>query len=352
MLHFTKGRNDSMNYNPNEYKFYDIKKAPFKIHGLYEASQSDSYVRLDPAVGKNTSACVADRMWHTTGGRLRFRTDSDSIVLKAGGLRDTAYCNGFDFYVEIEGKDIFLGHLTGEPSENGNYHIDSCLDVGKGDKEITVYFPVMGGVKSVEIGLKTDSSVKEHRPYKHTRPMLYYGSSITQGAAVQRGGLTYQAFVSREFDSDFINLGFAEGCKAEDAMTDYICKFDPEIFVLDYDHNTPSAEYLKSTHEKTFLKFRKEHPATPVIIMSKPDFNLLDKSQVDRRIIIMQTYINAVNSGDNNVYFIDGYTMFSGDMREECTVDGCHPNDIGAKRMAQALIGTVRQIYKKAQFGL
>ena len=38
--------------------------------------------------------------------------------------------------------------------------------------------------------------------------------------------------------------------------------------------------------------------------------------------------------GDRNVYFIDGETLFGEHCREECTVDGTHPNDLGMYRMA------------------
>ena len=37
------------------------------------------------------------------------------------------------------------------------------------------------------------------------------------------------------------------------------------------------------------------------------------------------------------VLFVDGYSLFHGDLREECTVDGCHPNDLGMARMADMI---------------
>lgn len=44
--------------------------------------------------------------------------------------------------------------------------------------------------------------------------------------------------------------------------------------------------------------------------------------------------------GDKNVYFIDGKTLFGGEYYSNCTKDGCHPNDLGAYRMA-SVIGPV-----------
>ena len=56
--------------------------------------------------------------------------------------------------------------------------------------------------------------------------------------------------VSRYFESDFVNLGFSGNCKGEDLMAEYIASCDMSIFVYDYDHNAPSADYLRETQEK------------------------------------------------------------------------------------------------------
>ena len=44
--------------------------------------------------------------------------------------------------------------------------------------------------------------------------------------------------------------------------------------------------------------------------------------------------------GDEKVYFLAGKTLFGKDDRINCTVDGTHPNDLGFRRMADA-VGTV-----------
>ena len=61
----------------------------------------------------------------------------------------------------------------------------------------------------------------------------------------------------------------------------------------------------------------------------------------ERRDVIYTTYKNALDSGDENVYFIDGSAFFS-DRNDimEYTLDTCHPTDEGFERMAN-LIGTV-----------
>jgi len=65
-----------------------------------------------------------------------------------------------------------------------------------------------------------------------------------------------------------------------------------------------------------------------------------------RREIIMQTYLSARANGDKNVYFCDGRALFDTHLRDACTADGCHPNDLGFYRMAQSVYRELSQILK------
>lgn len=80
----------------------------------------------------------------------------------------------------------------------------------------------------------------------------------------------------------------------------------------------------------------KAQPELPVIIMSKPDTNF-SSTDNERRDIVKASYL-AVKDKHPKVQFIDGGTLFGSDFRESCTVDGCHPNDLGFYRMAKAVI--------------
>ena len=63
-----------------------------------------------------------------------------------------------------------------------------------------------------------------------------------------------------------------------------------------------------------------------------------------RREIIRDNYKRAVAEGDKNVYFVDGESLFEGEMWDTCTVDGAHPNDLGFFRIAQV----IGKVLKKA----
>jgi lysophospholipase L1-like esterase len=79
-------------------------------------------------------------------------------------------------------------------------------------------------------------------------------------------------------------------------------------------------------------------------MLSKPDIDAGNWEHVQRRGVIFDTYRRARDTGDANVYFIDGERLFGADMRDSCTVDGCHPNDLGFYRMARAVLPTLEQV--------
>ena len=117
------------------------------------------------------------------------------------------------------------------------------------------------------------------------------------------------------------------------------------VYVMDYDHNAPTAEHLEKTHEKMYKCVRAAQPELPIIMVSCPECRLTE-DQVKRRAIIRATYDRAIADGDENVYFIDGSTLtwrFGGDSG---TVDGCHPNDLGFMCMAVGIGEVVKQALK------
>jgi hypothetical protein len=129
-------------------------------------------------------------------------------------------------------------------------------------------------------------------------------------------------------------------------MADLINKIPMGLFVYDYDHNSPSAEHLAETHVPFFARIREKNPTLPIIMMTKPDFDY-DPNAAARREVVRRTYDHAVAAGDKNVWFIDGESFFGDTDRHLCTVDCCHPNDLGFMRMAQVVEPLVKQILEE-----
>lgn len=323
-------------------KFFNADGAPFKIYGVFR--ENGKYRRMSEAVAKTVSEGVYILHSNTAGGRVRFVTDSTYIAINAemdglGKMPHFAFTGsiGFDLYVGNEYIKTFV------PSFEITEGYESIIEFEtKEIREITINFPLYSNVKHLYIGLDENSVVQEAKPYINQYPIVYYGSSITQGGCASRPGMAYQSILSRKFNCDFINLGFSGSAKAEDEMIDYIKNLDMSVFVYDYDHNAPSVKHLEKTHEKMFKAIRSHHPELPIIMMSRPKFYLTAEEE-QRLEIITKTYNNAISNGDKNVYLIDGkkLTELCGN---EGTVDSCHPTDFGFASMAEALAKVLKNI--------
>ena len=317
-------------------KFYKIDEAPFKIYGVFR--ENGKYRRMPESVAKSVSEGVYALHANTAGGRVRFVTDSPYVAIYAqmDGLCKMPHFAltgsiGFDLYADNQYVKSFVPPFDIENGYEGIMEFEEGIQ-----RQITINFPLYSNVKELYIGLKYGSSLKEAKPYINKKPMVYYGSSITQGGCASGPGMSYQAIISRTFNCDYINLGFSGSAKAEDEIIEYIKNLDMSVFVYDYDYNAPTAEHLEKTHEKMFKAIRENNPLLPVIMMSRPKHFLTDDEKIRRR-IIETTYQNAVSAGDKNVYFIDGDALTQL-CKDSGTVDNCHPTDFGFASMAKALI--------------
>ena len=332
----------------SDIKFYNVRLAPIEVNGIFH--EDGKFRRMPEPIARSVSDGVHWLHSNTAGGRARFVTDSPYVAIHAkmanlGKMPHFALAGsaGFDLY--IKGKSEKYVNTFVPPYEMSDGY-ESVIELGKRQKrELVINFPLYSDVVELYIGISDTATLEAPSPYEIEKPIVYYGSSITQGGCASRPGCSYQAIISRAFNADYINLGFSGNAKAEDEMAEYVCTLDMSAFVYDYDHNAPSIEHLEATHEKMFKRVRSAFPNLPIILMSRPKYTLTPDERT-RLKIIKHTYENALANGDENVYFIDGRTLMSL-CKDEGTVDNCHPTDLGFFSMAQALKKVLKAIYSK-----
>lgn len=332
------------NIDKKDIVFYDIENDPFKIYGVFR--ENGLYRRMPEETALKVSEKVHFLHANTAGGRVRFVTDSQyvAVYVKMRKLKKSPHFAlagsiGMDLYADNYYVKSFI------PPFDIDDGFESIIEFSeKTKREITINLSLYSEVKQLFVGIQKDAVLEEAKPYINKKPIVYYGSSITQGACASRPGMSYQSIISRTFDYDYINLGFSGSAKAEDAMIEYIKNLDMSAFVYDYDHNAPNPDYLKETHERGYKTVREKNPDLPIIFVTKPDYDnnasayrVWNEDSVKRRTIVMQTYINAINAGDKNVYFIDGSQFFNVNEGDCCVADGCHPTDLGFMRMADVI---------------
>lgn len=281
------------------------------------------------------------------GARLRFRTDSKNLEIKIAfetltvdiGMAIYA-CQSADVYIGSYGATRYAGHVFPESYDVriARGHFTKSAEV----EDVTIWLPRNETIGDVSIGIDDGAVLLPPTPYRHPLPILYYGSSITEGGCCSKVSNGYNALISRWLDVEYYNFGFSANARGELEMAEYINTIDKSIFVMDYDHNAPTVEHLKQTHEPFFQRIRQASPTLPIVMLTRPPF--YDPETRERRNVVYQTYQNAVAAGDQNVYFIDGASFFPAGEVDLCSNDNCHPNDLGFYRMAKVIAPVIEKL--------
>ena len=318
--------------------FYDAEQAPFRIYGVFK--ENGIFRRMPEKVAKSVSEGVHYVHAYNSGGRVRFVTDSPYVAIKTDyiphriPLMALTGTSGFDLYSQYDGMTRYNGAFVPPNDVENGY--ESVVNFPQcHERIVTINFPIYSSVRKLYIGLKEGSVLKLAPEYHVEKPIVYYGSSITQGGCASRPGNTYQSILSRRFDCDYINLGFGGSAMGEDEVADYIKGLDMSVFVMDYDCNAPSAEHLENTHSRMFQRIRAAQPKLPILIMAKPRYYLTELEE--RRLgIIQNTYLTAKAQGDENVYFLDSRKLMEV-VGDNGLVDSVHPTDSGFFSMSCAV---------------
>ncbi len=339
-----------------EVVWHDVRTAPFSLHGFYEPYTEPFFRRVPADVAAATSVGVDKLSRESAGGRVRFSTDSPYIAIRVKYLTvgrsshltliSTA---GFDLYVDGPFGSRFLKEYRMPYEMTDSYEQIAELGIGV-MRSYTINFPVHAVVEKVEVGLKPGAALEAATPYRDFAPITFYGSSIVHGTAATRPGYIYPAIISRELNLDFRNIGFSGMAKGEAPLARWMATLPMSIFVCDYDHNAPNVEHLAATHYPLYEIIREKNPDLPYVMITRPNYWTLPHMQehiLERRDVIMASYLKARAAGDKNVYFIDGMSFNTMPHQYDTVVDSIHPNDAGFVRMADSIGTVIRHILEK-----
>lgn len=341
--------------------YFNAVLPPFTLEGIpWGNPREGRFFRL-PDDMKAPEEVNDGALWNarnqTAGGVVRFRTDATFISVRAklhcpGDMNHMprAGSAGFDLYAGSPSVSHHVGTAQPGRDETDLERVLIDFPYWKGEmRDYILNLPLYGGVETVEIGIPPEAMVESATPHRNG-PVLFYGSSITQGGCASRPGNSYAAMLSRALDFEQINLGFSGCGRGEAKVAEAIASLDLAAFVMDYDYNAPDAEHLKNTHEPFYRIIRAHRPHLPIVMLSKCSIWPDRRYETDsvRREIIRETYAKGIKEGDKHLYFIDGETLFGTHDREACCVDCCHPNDLGFYRMFETVLPVLARALREA----
>ena len=126
-------------------------------------------------------------------------------------------------------------------------------------------------------------------------------------------------------------------------MIDYVNTFDGALFGFDYNMYAHIKDRVLPPHFSIYERIRKAHPNAVILLYDKPGCEY-DPCE-EREKTIRETYERALALGDTRVAYVAAHDLFGDEGRDNCTVDGSHPNDHGAVRMADALYAAIKHFF-------
>ena len=338
--------------------WYSVDDKPFELDGLYWRRKGGKIRRLP--VKTKISANVDELAWHTAGVMLRFKTDASEIRINASLWRNARMFHmahvgsmGFDIYIGSGSAKIYYASARFDHTQE-QYNVTIFKnDTEKKMREFTLHFPLYSGVEKFAIGLTKGAKVCAPSPWSDKRPVVVYGTSIQQGGCASRPGMCHTNILSRMLNRPFINLGFSGSAKGEPEMAETIAAIkNPAMIILDYDANA-GVDGLRKTLTKFIDILREALPETPILLVSRlpQSYEFHSESYfIQERFNLTSIHLAELQrrreTGDKNIHFLDGMTLFGPDPTE-CTVDGCHATDLGFYQIAKHMAPVIENILTK-----
>ncbi|HUJ21469.1 MAG TPA: SGNH/GDSL hydrolase family protein [Bryobacteraceae bacterium] len=287
-----------------------------------------------------------------SGGRIRFRTDSEALAIRLEYPEPPGMKNmhafgqtGVDLYIDGVYRGTAIADRDAKPGKTQEYTY--FKEQPRRGREITLYLPLYMPVKVLGIGVDSEAHMEHAKPFALPRPVVFYGTSITQGGCASRSGMSYQAILGRMLNADFVNLGFSGNGLGEPELARAVAGIDASCFVLDFAQNNPTVESLSQAYAPFLETIRGKHPETPVLVIT-PIYSSRESWSRDARLegmreLIRQVAAQRMAAGDRHLEIVEG-TDLIGPNSGDGLVDGTHPNDLGFEWMAEGLASQISKM--------
>ena len=333
--------------DPKGLRWFDPRDGIFEVSGFYWFDKEKRYHRFPRKMKKRLPRPALEHLAScTAGGQLRFRTDSCRIVLSvkitssivSATMAETGR-SGFDLYLGKPGSEVFWAPALPVPGKK-EYVSEIFTAKDRKMRDFRINFPLYNGVSKLSVALDQDAVLLPPEPLPVSKPIVIYGTSITQGGCASRPGSAFTNRLSRELQAEFLNFGFSGHGQNDPEIAELLAEIkDPAMYIIDSEANSVSAEKVRERVPRFLDILRKDHPDVPIVIVTKVCYG----PRYDGSVIPLlkeefrKIYRSRKRAGDKNLYFVDGSSFWSEEDCTENTIDGAHPTDLGFARMAKKL---------------
>ena len=331
----------------------------FLIEGtaIADSLKESPYDRLPISYKEKVREPVWDLSKASAGITVRFHSNSTSINLKWTVLNDldmphmaATGIKGIDLYTKYNNKwryvttaGAFVGLKTYQnksiPADSINEY-ELIKNMSPDFREYKLFLPLYDGVTKLEIGIDNNALINKASP-NPVKPIVFYGTSITQGGCASRPGMAHTNIISRKLDVDCINYGFSGNGRMEMPIVELISDIDASFYVIECLQNMDS-EQVKERVRPLVDMIRTKHPLTPIVLVENMMYTTAFLDQTIETTLIQENealkneFDKIIKRGTPNIFYIKDNKDFLSD--NEGTVDGVHLTDLGFLRYADYLI--------------
>jgi len=331
----------------------------FLIEGtaIADSLKESPYDRLPISYKEKVREPVWDLSKASAGITVRFHSNSTSINLKWTVLNDlnmphmaATGIKGIDLYTKYNNKWRYVttaGALVGlKTYQNKSIPADSINEyeliknMSPDFREYKLFLPLYDGVTKLEIGIDNNALINKASP-NPVKPIVFYGTSITQGGCASRPGMAHTNIISRKLDVDCINYGFSGNGRMEMPIVELISDIDASFYVIECLQNMDS-EQVRERVIPLVDMIRTKHPLTPIVLVENMMYTTAFLDQTIETTLIQENealkneFDKIIKRGTPNIFYIKDNKDFLSD--NEGTVDGVHLTDLGFLRYADYLI--------------
>lgn len=345
-------------------RWHSVDEPGFRLSGFAFRAPGGPFRRMPEAPEGTYPPGVTGLARHTSGGALAFRTDSTRFAVKVR-LAATARmyhmaltgCAGFDFYLGRPGEKRFIG-LPRFAADDTAYELELLsFPLAPGVmREWEIFFPLYGGIAEFALGLDPDARIEAPTPWRDPRPLVVYGTSVTQGGCASRPGMSPTNLLSRRWNVPVLNFGFSGSGKGEPEVIEALTRVkDPRLFILDYIGNAGFEGYRR-TIGPALDAIRAKHPAVPIALATSLRRNAMlllpEKNDCFAELAAADAYIRDLVSerraaGDPAIRVLESSLYGRFPDWDECSVDGIHFTDLGFSRLAELWGNQLKDLLEK-----
>jgi len=333
----------------------------FLIEGtaVADSLKESPYDRLPVSYKDKVRQPVWDLSKSSAGITVRFHSNSTSINLKWTVLNDfdmphmaSTGIKGIDLYTKYNNKWRYVttaGAIVGlKKHQNKSKPLDSISEfeliknMTPEFREYKLFLPLYDGVTKLEVGIDPTASIEKASP-SSVKPIVFYGTSITQGGCASRPGMAHTSIISRRLDVECINYGFSGNGRMETPIVELISEISASFYVIECLQNMDS-DQVKQRVRPLVETIRKKHPLTPIVLVENMMYKMafldqtLQDELIQENLTLKNEFDKILKSGDQNIFYVKDNLL-----DDEGTVDGVHLTDLGFLRYADYLLKNFKE---------